>query len=490
MTALRYLCLSDLHLGAGNSVLTSSSGGKPDPTKPSRTLQALAAGLARLVPMLAPDKPPTLVLMGDVLDLGLSPMGDVIEAFRRFVEQVMLPGGKPLFAPDVLVVPGNHDHHLWRMAQDHALQRALLSGRVPRDLVPCSPLLGDGDETTDGHIPSPMIEAVLGLYPALGPAKAHTVYPNLGLVTPNRERCVVLHHGHYVDGTYRLMSTFNALFTPDRTAPLTVDELEQQNGPWVDFLWSDLGSAGATGQVINTLYEVLRDAGASQQYLGYLGDLLLRQLSQRFGISGRMKLSDSVPFTVEQLLRAALDATVGKGAATQRDSYLDLIGPGEVDDLRWYLEGPVMLQLQQAGLELGAIDLGFVYGHTHKPLQDELPLSAGRPVDVFNTGGWVMDQPTMTSTQGAAAVLIDDELNIASLRLFTDPLNGEMTPVHAAGTGGVRDLRNPMLQQLRDALKDCAPEWAEFTQRVQVSTEHRADNLLRQFFDTPVRETE
>lgn len=488
MTALRYLCLSDLHLGAWNSVLTSHTDNKPDPTKPSKALRALGAALARLVPMLSPDKPPTLVLLGDVLDLGLSPMGDVIEAMRRFVEQVMLPDGKPLFAPDVLVVPGNHDHHLWRMAQDHAFQRALLAGQVPRDLVPCSPLLGGGGETTDGRIPSPMIEAVLGLYPALGPAKAHTVYPNLGLLTPHRDRCVVLHHGHYVDGTYRLMSSFNALFTPDRTAPLTVDELEQQNGPWVDFLWSDLGSAGATGTVINTLYEVMRDAGASQEYLGYLGDLLLRQLSERMGISGRMKVSDSLPFTVEQLLRAGLDVTVGKSAASQRDSYLDLITPAEVAELRWYLEGPVRLQLEQGGLDLASLDLGFVYGHTHKPLQDELPLSHGRPVAVFNTGGWVMDQPTMTRTQGAAAVLIDDELNIASLRLFTDPVNGEMTPVHAAGTGGVRDLRNPMLAQLRDALRDCSEAFEAFSGHVQRTTEHRAGSLLTRFFDTRQQE--
>ena len=79
-----------------------------------------------------------------------------------------------------------------------------------------------------------------------------------------------------------------------------------------------------------------------------------------------------------------------------------------------------------------------------------------RPVGIFNTGGWVMDQPTMTSTQGASAMFIDDELNVASLRLFNDPVNGRMAPVHARGVGGFHDRDNPMLAALAAGIERSA----------------------------------
>ncbi|MBK9361971.1 MAG: metallophosphoesterase [Rubrivivax sp.] len=135
MSVLRYVCLSDLHLGADYSLLTGRHGGHADPGKPGKCLLALGAAVRPLLRQLPVDTPPTLVLLGDVLDLGLSPMGDVAQAFQHVAEQAMLDeAGRPPFAPRVLVVPGNHDHHLWRQAQDHGYLQALRGGRTERDL--------------------------------------------------------------------------------------------------------------------------------------------------------------------------------------------------------------------------------------------------------------------------------------------------------------------------------------------------------------------
>lgn len=480
MSVLRYVCLSDLHLGADYSLLTGRHGGHADPGKPGKCLLALGAAVRPLLRQLPVDTPPTLVLLGDVLDLGLSPMGDVAQAFQHFAEQAMLDeAGRPLFAPRVLVVPGNHDHHLWRQAQDHGYLQALRGGRIERDLADLTPPFADG---AGAPVACPLLDALLAQVPALQGSHAQIVYPNLALVDDRRQRCVVLHHGHFVDAVYRLMSTINALMDSDAPPP-TVAQLEQQNGPWIDFLWSDLGSAGATGRTATTLYEVMRDGGASQQYLEGLSDLVLDKLSSGLGLSGRMTVTQGV--ALAPLVRAAIDATVGRGAQSQRDSYLDLITLADVADLRWYLDGPLRQQLEGHGLDPSALDMAFVYGHTHKPLQDELPLpGGGRPVAVFNTGGWVMDQPTMTRTQGAAAVFIDDALNLASLRLFTDPVDGVMDPVQAAGTGGVRDRANPMLAALHQAVQATQAAWVPFSQAVQRSTEHRAQVLLERYFDT------
>ena len=91
--------------------------------------------------------------MGDVLDMGLSPMGDVAAAFRCFVEAVMQDEAGPVFAPRVLYVPGNHDHHLWRIAQDQHFHDALLQGRIDHDLIEHTALFEDAGEPDTPRVP-------------------------------------------------------------------------------------------------------------------------------------------------------------------------------------------------------------------------------------------------------------------------------------------------------------------------------------------------
>ena len=294
----------------------------------------------------------------------------------------------------------------------------------------------------------------------------------------------------YIDPMYRVMTMLNAQ-APGRSAgrnpaAVTVSDLEGQNGAWVDFMWSDLGSSGLTGAGAGKLYEVMRDAAASHDFSQRLAALLVAKLDQNFGMSGSMDVFQGV--TVSQLVLGALDATLGRGAESQRDGYAEVMSTDDVADLRWYLSGPVKLQLEQAGLKPSELDFSFVFGHSHKPFEDELPVPGyDRPVGIFNTGGWVMDQPTMTSTQGASAMFIDDALNIASLRLFNDPVNGRVPPVHARGIGGFRDRDNPMLAALAAGIERSAPAWEAFSRHAQQATQSRATLLLDEFFSASVR---
>lgn len=483
--APRYICLSDLHLGAAYSTLTyADAQGRPDPARPSDTQVAFGAALRQLLATMG-GPPPTLILLGDVLDMGLSPMGDVAAAFRSFVETVMLDNGRPAFAPRVLYVPGNHDHHLWRIAQDQQFQDALRQGRIDDDLIKHTELFeSDGDSA---RIASSMLTRLMAGCPGLADARVDIAYPNLGLRDTQRGRCVVLHHGHYIDPIYRVMTMLDAQ-APGRSSgrnprAVTVADLESQNGAWVDFIWSDLGSSGLTGAGAGKLYEVMRDAAASHDFAQRLAAALLAKLDQNFGMSGSMDVFQGV--TLSQLVLGALDVTLGRGAQSQRDGYSQVMSTDDVADLRWYLSGPVRLQLEQAGLDPAALELSFIFGHSHKPFEDELPVAGfDRPAGIFNTGGWVMDQPTMTSTQGASAMFIDDELNVASLRLFNDPVNGRMAPVHARGVGGFRDRGNPMLSALAAGIERTAPAWEAFSRNAQQATERRAAGLLDEFFST------
>ncbi|OUM02560.1 metallophosphoesterase [Variovorax sp. JS1663] len=490
MNAPRYVCLSDLHLGAAYSTLTyADAQGRPDPGRPSDTQTAFGSALRALLSSMD-GPPPTLILLGDVLDMGLSPMGDVAAAFQCFVKTVMQDGGRPVFAPRVLYVPGNHDHHLWRIAQDQQYQDALAQGRIGDDLVKHTALFDPAlEEAGTSRIASSMLTQLMAGCPGLAGARVEIAYPNLGLLDAARQRCVVLHHGHYIDPMYRVMTMLNAQ-APGRNAgrnpaQVTVSDLESQNGAWVDFMWSDLGSSGVTGAGAGKLYEVMRDAAASHDFAQRLAALLVTKLDQNFGMSGSMDVFQGV--TVSQLVLGVLDATLGRGAESQRDGYAEVMSTDDVADLRWYLSGPVRLELAQAGLEPSALDLSFIFGHSHKPFEDELPVAGfDRPVGVFNTGGWVMDQPTMTTTQGASAMFIDDALNIASLRLFNDPVNGRVPAVHARGIGGFRDRDNPMLATLAAGIERTRPAWEAFSRNAQQATESRATLLLDEFFTASV----
>ncbi|MEE8573875.1 MAG: metallophosphoesterase, partial [Thermodesulfobacteriota bacterium] len=114
MSKIKYVSLSDMHLGADNSLLTNleQASSKTDPLKPSPVLVKLVECLRKVIG----DDKPTLILNGDILELALSYTNEAAMAFERFLEQIMPDGGE-LFSK-IVFIPGNHDHHLWEVARE------------------------------------------------------------------------------------------------------------------------------------------------------------------------------------------------------------------------------------------------------------------------------------------------------------------------------------------------------------------------------------
>src|SRR6266567_7585951 len=124
MADIRYVIVSDLHFGAGNSMLTSltehpatstDTGFATDPQRPSPVLSGLVSGLRQLTR--GQDKPPTLILAGDILDLALSPDEVAAMVFRLFAH-LAFTDGPPAFDRLIHYVPGNHDHHMWEITRE------------------------------------------------------------------------------------------------------------------------------------------------------------------------------------------------------------------------------------------------------------------------------------------------------------------------------------------------------------------------------------
>ena len=72
--------------------------------------------------------------------------------------------------------------------------------------------------------------------------------------------------------------------------------------------------------------------------------------------------------------------------------------------------------------EIGTMpeEVTLVFGHTHKPFQKDMKDFTGYPrwVNVYNTGGWVVETVFPEPVHGAAVVLVDEELNATSLRMY------------------------------------------------------------------------
>ena len=106
MPDVRYVCLSDLHFGAQNSLLTNLAAGDviADPLAASPTLTVFVDCLSSLVAANEDrSTKPILVLNGDILDFALASDEVAILAFERFVE-LALRRPRPLL-PSRLLPP-------------------------------------------------------------------------------------------------------------------------------------------------------------------------------------------------------------------------------------------------------------------------------------------------------------------------------------------------------------------------------------------------
>ena len=54
---------------------------------------------------------------------------------------------------------------------------------------------------------------------------------------------MIIHHGHYIESMYLLMSNLNQLMF-NKPLPTDVAEIEEDNFAWIDFFWSSLGRSG------------------------------------------------------------------------------------------------------------------------------------------------------------------------------------------------------------------------------------------------------
>jgi len=262
MTDIRYVILSDLHFGAENSVLTAlnerpasagSTGFSADPQRPSPLLSGLIGGLRQLTR--CQDRPPTLILAGDILDLALS-LDEVCAMVFRLFAHLAFADGSPAFDPVIHYVPGNHDHHEWEITRED--QYVTYVCGQPKDAELVRPWHTTKLEpSAERPVASSALLTGLARSQTGGTGvEVHVSYPNLALRTADGHRRLIVSHGHFTESIYTLMSRLRDILYPgQRRAPCRdIDRLEEENFAWIDFLWSTLGRSGQVGTDMGLIY--------------------------------------------------------------------------------------------------------------------------------------------------------------------------------------------------------------------------------------------
>ena len=234
MGDIRWVVLSDMHLGAENSLLTDITAGtvETDPTRPAPLLIKLAECLKEIISKNKGIKKPTLVLNGDLAELALTTMNKAGMAYQRFLELVMPEDGEFLFDKEIIFLPGNHDHNLWERARDFHYNDMLRNMKPGEEL---RPEIYQTAMFNPQKIISPFLTILLRTYPHLQDVSVNVSYPAHAVLNAQKNKCIIFCHGHYVESMYSLMTTLRSDIFPDRSNPTTLEELEMENYAWVDF---------------------------------------------------------------------------------------------------------------------------------------------------------------------------------------------------------------------------------------------------------------
>ncbi|UCF16803.1 MAG: metallophosphoesterase [Phycisphaerales bacterium] len=466
MADIAYVCLSDMHFGEEDSLLTNLRVGSSriDTSQPSAVLKQLVRCLKFLISQNRGKKKPKLILNGDILELALCSTKEAAMAFERFVELTMKKG-QELFGSKIVYIPGNHDHHLWETAREKQYTNHIGRSKKKQLDEPwrtTSMFVATGS----GTVPSGFLTTLVQRrFPEVA---IEIAYPNLGLLNQDASRCVVFHHGHFLDPLYRLMTTLRTLAFPKRREPLAIWDIEAENFAWIDFFWSTLGRSGEAGKAIERVYEKMYDP---KQFKTFLHDFI-DNLDHKYDLP-------SIDWVTNRILKGMATAFVKKQAKVlERKDVKDPLSNKIEDGLRWYIDGTLREQIRGERDHKMPRDVTFVFGHTHKPFSRTLEKKTSRKaINAYNTGGWVVESVKPQPLHGGTVMLVDKDLNCAHVRLY----NEEVNPLDYAVNVEVslRDSKraNPLLNRISSLVNPAGEPWSTFSSLVSEETEVRRKNL-------------
>lgn len=404
---IEFVCLSDLHLGEEDSLLTNiekkANVWKVDVCKSSPVMDSLLDLLTKVKDKVNNGQHMgCLVLNGDIFELALSNFPDVVSVFKLFLSDI---AQRQLFQK-IIYIPGNHDHHLWEQAREKAFADGLSpDGELPEYFH----TLGPDDSNVDSHL----LNAIAKVCSVDIPIEVR--YPLLKLSLDNCKRHFFIHHGHLHETTCLLMSRAMKFLFTDYSMPTSLEDLEAENFAWIDFFWSTLGRSGRAGERVEHIYESL----SREESL----NALLKQVAESVAKEYEF-LPDILP-REEWLERKGLEKLLQHLAGSiwrERQDTETVLSEDAYNRLEWFWD-EVLTDYLTADYVNKHRDwrTTYVFGHTHKPINNgNLDSVSFRSVQLFNTGGWVVEQGDKRSKiHGGAMTFIGTKGEVGHAHLFS-----------------------------------------------------------------------
>jgi len=476
MARISAICLSDLHLGSETSVLTAVNTETlgPDIDRTSPVLESLAECLKTIAALNDGAKKPRLVLAGDVLELALATDNVAATVFAQFA-RLLFRGGQSLVDRSIIYVPGNHDHHLWETARESQYAAYL---REPGTAAPlknepwhCTHLFpwNPGLKVMDRDVESCLLTTLLKWCDPPTDARVLAMYPNFGVLSADpKSRCAVVHHGHFTESIYYLMTDLGKVVFPARTLPHAIWDLEAENYAWIDFLWGTLGRSGNIGKAVGLVYDMLKSEKAKSR--------LAKNVAQ--SISDRVVHNALARKIVRPFISAALNRLMTNVGGLERGVEDWPLSTESWNRLDQYVGSYVSAQLKRECKDGLPQRLTFVFGHTHKPFEEVRAIKGiDAPVYIYNTGGWVVDTIEPSPHQGAAIVVIDEDGNAASIRMYSQAEDPSTSGVQVMKADDGKNQPNPLYDQLVKLIDPKQLPWSEFSKRVAEAIGERHRNM-------------
>ncbi|MFO8033082.1 MAG: metallophosphoesterase [Desulfohalobiaceae bacterium] len=423
------ICLSDFHIGERYGGITD------DPGHPDKYLQLDDADsdspfvrkefmeFLRYCKSMKDKhgKIKYLIVLGDMWDLAMNNQESsftLSSVFFRQLQELNKGLGIGDLFENVIYVPGNHDHHFWKMLQErYWITQRLEQGRSPLEMPRVAGLTIDATTGAVQHAQTPTGENRIPLHNLVSPllgvdsnTPVYVAYPHIFLRKPNKEY-TLLTHGHFFEPDWNMVTIMFGDLMQKNGIPLTIRNIEMFNSITTEMHSHALGQTPP--------YEFW-DKIYDQQY------------------------TDKAPPEWQKGARKILEAhfylrdedIVGQ-SQTQSAKYHDIQA---LQNQRGLVEH-YLAQAEKEGLESGQRVTSLIYGHTHVPsfggtfmrYQDQ----EKSPLDIHNTGGWVninpdtfhMPQPTLIDKNGEVQQLCCVSERVTSNKLW---------PMAKTGTPGSR----------------------------------------------------
>lgn len=464
----------------------------------------------------SPNTKPTLILCGDTLEFALATDSQGVMVFRQFLEQVM-PEGEELFG-EIIYIPGNHDHHIWETTREKQyskyIEKTYLESKgAYTEIKPPWYATGMFSKEDRKPVVADLPTTIVNSLPHLKDFKIRAMYPNFGILSDDKQKCVVFHHGHFTEFYYTLMSQLKTMLFPDQKYPDQVWDLESENHAWIDFLWSMLGRSGDVGIDMCRMYDGRDNKKFVQSIIDDFSMSTATIIEKRTDLNLPAAMEFIEHFTkIDEVQRKILAWAISKALQSGMKSLEGMerndttaLSDDSREELRKYIETFVYNQFMSHAnihkMKKLPNKVTFVFGHTHKPLEEihnytfkqnpeqesDIPeikeldtnsKSYSREVKVFNTGGWISEGPEARPVIGASMVCIDEDFDAVAIRMYSDlddlgkyrvyPVEAQKTATTANGEISIeqRTNKSPLFLSIEKTINGDSEPWKNFSQIV------------------------